>query len=32
MKAGALLSSGTSSEIKNDAKVREHYLGENFNF
>ena len=32
MKAGALLASGTSSEIKNDAKVREHYLGENFNF
>jgi lipopolysaccharide export system ATP-binding protein len=32
MKAGTLLASGTSDEIKNDAKVREHYLGENFNF
>ncbi|CAM3939788.1 LPS export ABC transporter ATP-binding protein [Arcobacter cloacae] len=32
MKSGALLSSGTSEEIKNDSKVREHYLGEDFNF
>ena len=32
MKAGALLASGTSDEIRNDANVREHYLGENFNF
>ena len=32
MKAGSLLASGTSDEIKNDPKVREHYLGENFNF
>lgn len=32
MKSGALLSSGTSEEIKNDPKVREHYLGEDFNF
>lgn len=32
MKVGALLSSGTSEEIKNDVKVREHYLGEDFNF
>ena len=32
MKAGALLASGTSEEIKNDVKVREHYLGEDFNF
>ena len=32
MKAGALLASGTSDEIKNDTKVREHYLGENFSF
>ena len=32
MKAGALLASGTSDEIRNDSKVREHYLGENFNF
>ena len=32
MKAGALLASGTSDEIKNDPKVREHYLGEDFNF
>ncbi len=32
MKAGALLASGTSQEIKNDAKVREHYLGEDFSF
>ncbi len=32
MKAGALLSSGTSEEIRNDVKVREHYLGEDFSF
>ena len=32
MKAGSLLASGTSEEIKNDVKVREHYLGEDFNF
>jgi lipopolysaccharide export system ATP-binding protein len=32
MKAGALLASGTSDEIRNNASVREHYLGENFNF
>lgn len=32
MKAGALLVSGTSEEIKKDTKVREHYLGEDFNF
>ena len=32
MKAGSLLSSGTSEEIRNDSKVREHYLGEDFNF
>ena len=32
MKAGSLLASGTSEEIKNDARVREHYLGEDFNF
>ena len=32
MKAGDLLASGTSDEIRNDANVREHYLGENFNF
>lgn len=32
MKAGSLLASGTSAEIKNDTKVREHYLGESFNF
>ena len=32
MKAGSLLSSGTSDEIKNDSKVREHYLGEDFSF
>ncbi|AXX95223.1 MULTISPECIES: LPS export ABC transporter ATP-binding protein [Arcobacter] len=32
MKAGALLASGTSEEIKNDTRVREHYLGEDFNF
>ena len=32
MKAGALLASGTSEEIRNDSKVREHYLGEDFNF
>ncbi len=32
MKSGSLLASGTSNEIKNDPKVREHYLGEDFNF
>ena len=32
MKAGTLLASGTSEEIKNNSKVREHYLGEDFNF
>ena len=32
MKAGSLLASGTSEEIRNDVKVREHYLGEDFNF
>ncbi|QKJ23060.1 LPS export ABC transporter ATP-binding protein [Poseidonibacter lekithochrous] len=32
MKAGSLLVSGTSEEIKKDTKVREHYLGEDFSF
>ena len=32
MKSGSLLASGTSDEIKNDVKVREHYLGDDFNF
>lgn len=32
MKAGALLASGTADEIKKDPRVKEHYLGENFNF
>ena len=32
MKSGSLLSSGTSEEIRNDSKVREHYLGEDFSF
>ena len=32
MKAGSLLASGTREEIKNDTRVREHYLGEDFNF
>lgn len=32
MKAGALLANGTSEEIKKDSRVREHYLGEDFNF
>lgn len=32
MKAGSLLASGTSDEIRNDTRVREHYLGEDFNF
>lgn len=32
MKAGSLLASGTSIEIKNNPEVREHYLGESFSF
>ena len=32
MKSGSLLASGTSEEIKNDINVKEHYLGEDFNF
>lgn len=32
MKAGALLASGTANEIKNDQRVKEHYLGEDFKF
>ncbi len=32
MKAGALLAKGSSEEIKNNSSVREHYLGEDFNF
>lgn len=32
MKAGTLLASGTAQEIKNDERVREHYLGESFSF
>ncbi len=32
MKAGALLASGNSEDIKNDPRVREHYLGEDFSF
>ncbi|MGM0519713.1 MAG: LPS export ABC transporter ATP-binding protein [Campylobacterota bacterium] len=32
MKAGSLLASGTSAQIKNSSEVREHYLGEGFNF
>ena len=32
MKSGTLLASGTSEEIKNDNSVKEHYLGEDFNF
>lgn len=32
MKAGTLLASGSSEEIKNNEKVREHYLGEDFSF
>ncbi len=32
MKAGALLASGTSEEIKQDERVREHYLGQEFTF
>ena len=32
MKSGSLLASGTSQEIKNDINVKEHYLGEDFNF
>ena len=32
MKAGAVLASGTSDEIKNNALVKEHYLGEDFTF
>ncbi|QDF28917.1 LPS export ABC transporter ATP-binding protein [Halarcobacter anaerophilus] len=32
MKNGALLASGNADEIKSDGSVREHYLGESFNF
>ena len=32
MKSGSLLASGTSQEIKDDITVKEHYLGEDFNF
>ena len=32
MKAGSVLASGTSEEIKKDPKVKEHYLGEDFIF
>lgn len=32
MKSGTLLASGTAEEIKNNSSVKEHYLGENFNF
>jgi lipopolysaccharide export system ATP-binding protein len=32
MKSGSLLASGTSQEIKKDINVKEHYLGEDFNF
>ncbi|RXJ87556.1 LPS export ABC transporter ATP-binding protein [Arcobacter sp. CECT 8985] len=32
MKNGSLLASGKSEEIKSDGSVREHYLGEDFNF
>ena len=32
MKSGSLLASGTSEEIKDDINVKEHYLGEDFNF
>ncbi|XPV70289.1 MAG: LPS export ABC transporter ATP-binding protein [Halarcobacter sp.] len=32
MKSGSLLAQGNSEDIKSDGSVREHYLGENFNF
>ncbi|HIP56014.1 MAG TPA: LPS export ABC transporter ATP-binding protein [Arcobacter sp.] len=32
MKSGSVLASGTSDEIKNNALVKEHYLGEDFTF
>jgi len=32
MKAGSVLASGTSQEIKNNPQVKEHYLGEDFVF
>jgi len=32
MKSGSLLASGNAEEIKSDGSVREHYLGESFNF
>jgi lipopolysaccharide export system ATP-binding protein len=32
MKAGSVLASGTSEEIKNNDLVKEHYLGEDFTF
>lgn len=32
MQSGTILASGTSSEIKDNKLVKEHYLGENFSF
>ncbi|PHO08936.1 MULTISPECIES: LPS export ABC transporter ATP-binding protein [Malaciobacter] len=32
MKSGSLLASGKSEDIKSDGSVRQHYLGEDFNF
>jgi lipopolysaccharide export system ATP-binding protein len=32
MRAGEMLATGTSDEIKNDSNVRKHYLGEHFTF
>ncbi len=32
MKSGSLLASGNAEDIKSDGSVRQHYLGESFNF
>jgi lipopolysaccharide export system ATP-binding protein len=32
MKNGSILANGTAEQIKDNAKVKEHYLGEDFVF